>query len=77
MGRAAVLGLFGLSAVQATVLPAFSALATAASAYVLAARMGYNGGYVEGLVTLSTMLGVVSLPFALGALRQGLSFAMK
>ena len=57
---------FGLSAVQATMLLAFSALPTASSAYVLAARMGYNGGYVAGLVTLSTLLGMVSLPFALG-----------
>jgi len=60
---------FGLSAVQSTILLAFSALPTASSAYVLAARMGYNGGYVAGLVTLSTMLGVVSLPFALGVLQ--------
>jgi hypothetical protein len=30
--------------------------------------MGYNGGYVAGLVTLSTLLGVLSLPFALGVL---------
>ncbi|CAM3342798.1 AEC family transporter [Polaromonas hydrogenivorans] len=60
---------FGLSAVQSTVLMAFSALPTASSAYVLAARMGYNGGYVAGLVTLSTLLGVVSLPFSLGLLR--------
>ena len=60
---------FGLSAVQTTILLAFSALPTASSAYVLAARMGYNGGYVAGLVTLSTMLGVVSLPFALGVLQ--------
>ncbi len=44
------------------------ALPTASSAYVLAARMGYNGAYVAGLVTLSTMLGVVSLPFALAVL---------
>ncbi len=35
----------------------------------LATRMGYNGGYVAGLVTLSTMLGLLSLPFALGLLR--------
>ena len=60
---------FGLSPVQTTVLLAFSALPTASSCYVLAARMGYNGGYVAGLVTLSTMLGVLSLPFALGVLR--------
>ncbi len=62
--------LFGLSPVQTTMLLAFSALPTSSSAYVLAARMGYNGAYVAGLVTLSTMLGVVSLPFALGMLRQ-------
>jgi malonate transporter and related proteins len=31
----------------------------------LAARMGFDGGYVAGLVTLSTLLGVLSLPFAL------------
>ncbi|MEO8390407.1 MAG: AEC family transporter [Polaromonas sp.] len=60
---------FGLSPVQSTILLAFSALPTASSAYVLAARMGYNGGYVAGLVTISTILGVVSLPFALGVLR--------
>ena len=59
---------FGLSAVQTTVLLAFSGLPTASSAYVLAARMGYNGGYVAGLVTLSTLLGIVSLPFALAVL---------
>jgi malonate transporter and related proteins len=60
---------FRLSPVQTTILLAFSALPTASSAYVLAARMGYNGAYVAGLVTLSTMLGVVSLPFALAVLR--------
>ena len=61
---------FVLAPVQATILLAFSALPTASSAYVLAARMGYNGGYVAGLVTVSTVLGVASLPFALGVLRQ-------
>jgi malonate transporter len=60
--------LFALDAVQTTVLLAFSALPTASSCYVLAVRMGYNGPYVAGLVTLSTVLGVVSLPFALGLL---------
>ncbi|MBC7719708.1 MAG: AEC family transporter [Chitinophagaceae bacterium] len=60
--------LFNLSTPQSTVLLAFSALPTASSAYVLAARMGYNGGYVAGLVTLSTLLGVASLYFALGIL---------
>jgi len=60
---------FGLDTVQTTVLLAFSALPTASTCYVLAARMGYNGPYVAGLVTLSTLLGIVSLPFALGVLR--------
>ncbi|MDT7521453.1 AEC family transporter [Rhodoferax sp. TBRC 17198] len=61
--------LFGLDPTQTTILLAFSALPTASSCYVLAARMGYDGAYVAGLVTLSTLLGVVSLPFALGVLR--------
>ena len=61
--------LLRLSPVQTTVLLAFSALPTASTCYVLAARMGYNGPYVAGLVTLSTLLGMVSLPFALAVLR--------
>ena len=61
--------LFQLDPVQSSVLLAFSALPTASSCYVLAARMGYNGPYVAGLVTLSTVLGLASLPFALGLLR--------
>ncbi|WOI48053.1 MULTISPECIES: AEC family transporter [unclassified Acidovorax] len=61
--------LLRLDGVQTTVLMAFSALPTASTCYVLAARMGYNGPYVAGLVTLSTVLGVVSLPFALAVLR--------
>ena len=60
---------YGLSTVQTTVLLAFSALPTASSSYVLAARMGYDGAYVAELVTLSTLLGMLSLPFALGVLR--------
>lgn len=61
--------LFRLDATQTAVLLAFSALPTASSCYVLAARMGYNGAYVAGLVTLSTLLGLASLSFALGVLR--------
>jgi malonate transporter and related proteins len=60
---------FGLSPVQSTILLAFSALPTASTCYVLATRMGYDGAFVAGLVTLSTLLGVFSLPFALGVLR--------
>lgn len=55
---------FALDPVQTTVLMAFSALPTASTCYVLAARMGYDGAYVAGLVTLSTLLGLISLPFA-------------
>ena len=62
--------LYGLGEVQTTMLLAFSALPTASSCYVLAARMGYDGAYVGVLVTLSTLLGMVSLPFALGVLRH-------
>jgi predicted permease len=58
-----------LDTAQTAALLTFSSLPTAASAYVLAARMGYNGAYVAGLVTLSTVLGMLSLPFALGLLR--------
>ena len=54
-----------LSKAQTLVLLAFSALPTAPTAYVLAARMGYNGPLVAGLVTLSTLLGLLSLPFAI------------
>jgi predicted permease len=61
--------LFQLDNLQTTVLLAFSALPTASTCYVLAARMGYNGPYVAGLVTLSTLSGMWSLPFALGVLR--------
>ncbi len=60
---------FKLNPLQATVLLAFSALPTASSCYVLAARMGYNAPFVAGLITLSTLLGMASLPFALAVLR--------
>ncbi len=66
-------GWFGLNPVQTTMLLAFSALPTASSCYVLAARMGYDGAYVAALVTVSTVLGLASLPFALAVLNT-LSF---
>lgn len=65
----AIARLLQLDPAQTTVLLAFSALPTASSCYVLAARMGYNGPYVAGLVTVSTVLGLASLPLALGILR--------
>lgn len=60
--------LFRLDSVQTLVLLVFAAMPTASSCYVLAARMGYNGPYVAALVTLSTLLAGLSLPFALGVL---------
>ncbi|PIM50895.1 transporter [Roseateles chitinivorans] len=58
-----------LPAPQAALLLAFAAMPTASSAYVLAVRMGGNGPFVAGLVTVSTLLGMVVLPLwlALGA----------
>ncbi len=56
---------FNLPAAPASILLIFSALPTASSCYVLAARMGLDGSFVAGLVTLSTALGMLSLPFAL------------
>jgi len=61
--------LLRLDALQSTILLMFSALPTASSCYVLAARMGYDGPYVAALVTVSTVLGMTSLPLALSLLR--------
>ena len=57
-----------LPAPQQAVLVAFAAMPTASSAYVLASRMGGNGGYVAGLVTVSTLLAMAGLPAALALL---------
>ncbi len=54
-----------LPPLQTTVVVLFSAVPTASSAYVLAARMGGDAPYVAGLVSLSTILGAVSLPLFL------------
>ncbi len=55
---------------QQAIVVAFAALPTASSAYVLAARMGGDGSFVAGLVTLSTLIGMAGLPLALLALRS-------
>ncbi|MGE5452296.1 MAG: AEC family transporter [Acidobacteriota bacterium] len=52
-----------LPADQALILLAFAALPTASSAYVLAVRMGGHGPFVAGLITVSTLLGMASIPF--------------
>jgi predicted permease len=57
--------LLGLKPTEALVLMAFAGLPTASSAYVLAARMGYDGAIVAALVTASVLMGLVSLPLAL------------
>jgi len=54
---------------QQAIVVAFAALPTASSAYVLATRMGGHGGFVAGLVTLSTLIGMAGLPLALMLLR--------
>ncbi|MEX8517017.1 MAG: AEC family transporter [Leptothrix sp. (in: b-proteobacteria)] len=59
--------LLGLPPGQALILAAFAALPTASSCYVLAARMGGDGPYVAGLVTASTLLGMLSVPAVLMA----------
>jgi len=61
---------FQLNAMQTNVLLIFSALPTASTCFVLASRMGYNGPFVAALVTLSTLLGMLSLPFALVVLAK-------
>jgi len=54
---------------QRSIVVLFGAMPTAASAYVLAARMGGDGSFVAGLVTVSTVLGMVSIPLWLAMLR--------
>jgi predicted permease len=53
---------------QRSIVVLFAAMPTAASAYVLAARMGGDGSFVAGLVTVSTVLGMVSIPLWLAVL---------
>lgn len=54
---------------QQAVVVAFAALPTASSAYVLAVRMGGHGGFTAGLVTLSTLIGMLALPLWLAVWR--------
>ncbi|WP_119154705.1 AEC family transporter [Caldimonas tepidiphila] len=61
--------LLGLPPAQQAIVVAFASMPTASSCYVLAARMGGNGPYVAGLVTVSTLLGMASIPLWLAALR--------
>ena len=55
---------------QSVVLVVFASLSTAPSAYVLAVRMGGHGGFVAGLVTVSTLLCAISVPLWLAVLAR-------
>ncbi|MDP3513899.1 MAG: AEC family transporter [Sulfuritalea sp.] len=62
----AALGLirwFGLTGVYAGVALVFAALPTASSAFILAQRMGGDGPRVAWLISVSTVLGMLTLPF--------------
>ena len=62
----AALGLIrwlGLTGVYAGVALVFAALPTASSAYILAQRMGGDGPRVAWLISVSTVLGMLTLPF--------------
>lgn len=56
---------FGLNQTETLALLIFAAVPTSSSCYVLANVMGFNGAYVAGLITLSTLLALASLPFAM------------
>ena len=56
-----------LPSAQQAILVSFAALPTASSAYVLAVRMGGHGPYVAGLITVSTLLGMASVPLWVAA----------
>ncbi len=60
----------GLPSGQQAIVVAFAALPTASSAYVLAVRLGGHGGFTAGLVTVSTLIGMVALPLWLAAWRS-------
>lgn len=59
---------FGLPPLQLQIVVMFSALPTASSAYVLAARMGGNGPFVAFLISAGTLMSVVTLPLWLAML---------
>ncbi len=59
----------GLPPQQQLIVVAFCAMPTASSAYVLAVRMGGHGGFVAGLVSLSTLIAMTSLPVTLELLQ--------
>jgi malonate transporter len=57
---------FGLSGVHADVALIFAALPAASSAYILAQRMGGDGGRVAWLISAGTLASMLSIPVWLG-----------
>jgi malonate transporter and related proteins len=58
-----------MSPTQQLVAVTFAAMPTSSSAYVLATRMGGHGGFTAGLVTVSTLVGMLALPLWLALWR--------
>ena len=61
--------LLALAPEQRLIVVLFAALPTSSASYVLAARMGGDGGYVAGIITLSILLGMLSIPLALAVIQ--------
>ena len=58
----------GLPPLERVVVVVFASLPTSSAAYVLAARMGGNGPFVAGLVMVSTILCVFTVPLWMAVL---------
>jgi predicted permease len=56
----------GLGGVPALVVLLFTALPTASSAYILAARMGGHAAPVAYAITVQTLLAMLTLPLWIG-----------
>ena len=64
----AITALLALSPMQRAVVVAFASLPTSSASYVLAARMGGNGPFVAGIVMVSTVLCVATIPLWMAVL---------
>lgn len=60
-----LLQIWPLPGAAALALMLFSALPTASSAYILAVRLGGDGAFTAGLISLSTLLAALTIPLAL------------
>ena len=63
-----ITALLALPPAQRVVVVAFASLPTSSASYVLAARMGGNGPFVAGLVMVSTVLCVFTIPLWMAVL---------